>query len=69
MSFKRRHYEELAAALAKAQRDIRDKEPQASHADMLDGVKLAAERVADVLARINPGFNRERFLNDCEEGS
>lgn len=62
MSFKRRHYEELAAALKAA---------KPFETFTLYGlVRIGqwardCQAVAEVLQRINPGFNRERFLLDC----
>lgn len=52
----------LAEAIKEARDGIRTKEPDESHADMLDGAALAAEHVADALARDNRAFDRERFL-------
>lgn len=58
----------IAAAIAGARADILNKEPEASHADMLDGASLAAEHIADVFARENPNFDRARFLKACGIG-
>jgi hypothetical protein len=66
MSFKRRHYEELAAALKAA---------QPFETGTLYGLVRTGQHardcraVADVLEHVNPGFNRERFLRDCGAGS
>lgn len=67
---KRHEFEMLAAALRDARADITNKEPEESHADMLDGVDLASEHIADALARGtapggNRAFDRERFLKDA----
>ena len=61
----RKDYEAIAAALMAAKADIFGKEPRESHRDMADGANLAAEHIADVMARENPRFDRGRFLKAC----
>lgn len=58
----RKHIEAIVAAIRKARQDIIEKEPQESHADMLDGSALTVEHIGDALRRLNPAFDRERFL-------
>jgi hypothetical protein len=61
----RKDYEAIAAAFRYARSDILTKEPDASHADMLDGAALAAEHIATTMAADNPAFDRARFLKAC----
>lgn len=61
----RKDYIAIAAAFVAARADITTKEPDTSHRDMYDGASLAAEYVADVMARDNPRFDRARFLKAC----
>jgi len=62
----RKDYIALAAAFMAARRDVIDKEPAGCRTDMCDGIALAAEHVADVLARDNARFDRARFLAACK---
>lgn len=61
----RRHLEAMAAAIRAARQDVVNKEPSSAHADMLDGINLAAEHVIDALREINPSLDRLRFLTDA----
>lgn len=70
---KRHEFEMLSAAIRAARDCIKDKEPDESQTDLLDGVSYAAEFIADALARGtapggNRAFDRERFLRDCGLG-
>lgn len=61
----RKDYVAVAACIQAAQVDVVNKEPKKSHRDMLDGVSLAAEHIADYFAADNARFDRERFLAAC----
>jgi len=61
----RKDYEMLSNAFKAARRDVLTKEPEEQQQDMLDGICLAAEHVADDLARQSSGFDGRRFLYDC----
>lgn len=61
----RKDYELIAAAFKAARADVTEKEPESSHKDMLDGISLAVEHVADALKRQNELFYRNRFLTAC----
>lgn len=65
MAMSKKDYVAIAAAIKLAKLDIASKEPIESHADMTDGAQLAAEHIADVMARGNPRFDRARFLQAC----
>lgn len=58
-------YQFIAAAFAASRSDVVTKEPDEAHADMLDGIDLVAEHVADALARDNTRFDRQKFLDAC----
>ena len=61
----RKDYILIAAKFCLAKLDVLGKEPPEHHSDMLDGVYLAAEHIADALASDNPHFDRARFLAAC----
>jgi hypothetical protein len=65
MAMSRKDFVAMAAAMKAARRDILTKEAPERHADMLDGVSLAAEHLADVLNGTNANFDRARFLDAC----
>lgn len=58
----RKDYVLIAAALREARIAVREKEPEESHRDLLDGIAYAADYLADALGQGNPRFDRERFL-------
>lgn len=61
----RQDFVAIANAIKAAQADVIGKEPKKAHADMLDGISLAAEHIADELASDNSRFDRGRFLAAC----
>jgi hypothetical protein len=61
----KKDYEAIARAIVAACDDIRNKEPDASQADMIDGATLAAEHIADYCRRTSESFDRARFLKAC----
>jgi hypothetical protein len=62
----KKDYIAIAAAIKAARADVTTKEPRYSQRDMLDGISLAVEHVADVFAADNPRFDRARFLAACD---
>ena len=73
----RKDYNELAAYLSDARREIepgdlpavaptRDQEAYYDAQQQVAGWRTAVEAVAHVLARDNPRFDRARFLAACE---
>ena len=61
----RKDYVLIAGKLYQAKLDILGKEAPSDHSNMLDGVSLAAEHIADAMQIDNPRFDRERFLKAC----
>jgi hypothetical protein len=55
----------IAHAFNVARQDVENKEPVEHHENMLDGISLAAEHVADSLRRTNERFDRAKFLAAC----
>lgn len=62
--FHKRHYEALAAAMQSARQDAGVHTP-AHH----EAINIACNELADMLARDNASFKRERFLAACEPGA
>ena len=61
----RKDYQLIADAFTAARKDVFTTELDASRADTLDGISLAAGWVADALARDDPRFDRVKFLTAC----
>ncbi len=62
-TFAKRHYQRLAAVLARELARVRLAQPVGSPAD---AVRAVAEALADELARDNSRFDRARFLAACD---
>ena len=62
-AFAKRHYQALAAVLARELARVRRTAPDATPADT---VRAVAEALADELARDNRRFDRSRFLAACD---
>jgi hypothetical protein len=63
--FAKRHYEAIATAMQEAMRYARDLDD-----DLAPGaIQAAIEELADVFARDNGQFQRDRFIRACEPGA
>ena len=63
-AFCKRHYEAIATAIQETKTDIRQKE--CNTVELLDGVEYALDHLADMFARDNGIFKRDRFIAACE---
>jgi hypothetical protein len=63
----RKDYKLIAAAILSARSDIRNKEPEDSQTDLLDGVSYAIDWITVALAQDNPRFDPVKFLKACSE--
>ena len=60
--FYKRHYEALAAAMQAARQDIHS---PAQH----EAINIVCNELADMLARDDASFRRDRFIRACEPGA
>ena len=58
--FAKRHYEAIALAMQEARRSVNGSN---------DPIAVVIEELADVFARDNGMFKRERFIGACEPGA
>ena len=63
--FYKRHYEAIATAMQEAMRYARDLDD-----DLAPGaIQIAVDEPADMLAKDNGQFQRDRFIRACEPGA